>query len=374
MAWIRSNRSTASVPGAGRWSLGGWVVDAGIAVAITVTVLARDLNASAMAGRWPPPAAELAVQALRAVSAFVVSFAVARCVSLGHRSLVARRSSHWPWLLALWLGTAVSAGWLAAAVGLLRIADHSVLEWRPWHPWVGMSFRVWLPESALLVLLHEATWRSRRRVAQLHAAELARLTLQGELAEARAQLLRAHVEPHFLFNALANASQLLKTDAAAARHLLRELMRYLEEALPRLRSERSTLAREGELVRAYLAVFQVRMGPRLKAELDLPAELLGCEVPPLTLLTLVENAIRHGLQPLVEGGSITVSARADGDKLQLVVADTGRGMGSGLGDGSGLTNLRARLRSAFGAEAGLALRVNDTHGLVATVTLPLRVA
>jgi len=224
--------------------------------------------------------------------------------------------------------------------------------------------------ATLIVLAHHFSQRSRSAAAALGDAEMRRIGLEREAANARLALLQAQVEPHFIFNALANVRRLLRTDADAGRTLLTDLLRYLEEALPHLRDEHTTLAREAELVRAYLAVHQVRMGPRLRAEIDVPPALAGRSVPPMVLLTLVENALKHGLQPMVEGGSVRVSARSEGGRLVLTVADTGRGMGSGSGHGTGLANVRARLKQMYGAEASLALAVNEPQGVVATITLP----
>lgn len=226
--------------------------------------------------------------------------------------------------------------------------------------------------SALLVAAHVFFERSRAAAAALHDARLHQLAQERELSTAHLQLLQAQVEPHFIFNALANVRRLLRTDSAAARTLLTDLLRYLEQALPHLRNECGTLGQEAELVRAYLAVHQVRMGSRLRAEIDIPDELAACDVPPMVLLTLVENALKHGLQPMVDGGTIRVQARREAGQLTLTVADTGHGMGSGSGHGTGLANLRARLKSMHGARAHLALAVNEPRGVVATVSLPER--
>lgn len=224
--------------------------------------------------------------------------------------------------------------------------------------------------AALLVLAHHFAERSRDAALALGDAELRRLGLERELDSARLQLLQAQSEPHFLFNALANVRRLMRTDAPAARTLLTDLLRYLEEALPQLRDEHTTLGREAGLVRAYLAVHQVRMGARLASQIDIPDALAGRSVPPMVLLTLVENALKHGLQPRVEGGTVQVRARLEPGRLVLTVADDGQGMGSGSGHGTGLANLRARLRQTYGPAATLALAVNEPRGVVATVTLP----
>jgi hypothetical protein len=224
--------------------------------------------------------------------------------------------------------------------------------------------------ACLLVAAHAFAQRSRVVAGALHDSQLSQLGLARELDVARLQLLQAQVEPHFLFNALANVRRLLRTEPESARTLLDDLRRYLEEALPALRDEHTTLGRECELVRAYLAVHQVRMGSRLHAELDIPPALALRSVPPMVLLTLVENALKHGLQPLVGGGMVRVAAQAAGARLTLTVADTGRGMGNASGGGTGLANVRARLRSIYGAAASLSLAVNEPQGVIATIVLP----
>ena len=222
--------------------------------------------------------------------------------------------------------------------------------------------------ALLFVTAYEYTARSRGATDALHGTQLQSLALDRELAAAHLQLLQAQVEPHFLFNTLANLRRLVRTEPIAARAMLADLLLYLEVALPRLRDERSTLARELALVRAYLAVHQVRMGARLRTEFDVPDELGERDVPPMILLTLVENALKHGVQPMVEGATVRVAATLRGERLMLSVADTGAGMGSG--SGSGLANLRARLKALHGAEASLTLQVNEPRGVVASVSLP----
>jgi LytS/YehU family sensor histidine kinase len=232
--------------------------------------------------------------------------------------------------------------------------------------------------STLLVLMHHFSERSRVALEALHAVQLRGIALQRDAASAQLQLLQAQVEPHFIFNALANVRRLLRTEPSGARTMLADLLRYLQAALPALREEHTTLGREADLVRAFIAVHQVRMGPRLVARVNIAPELAAHAVPPMVLLTLVENALKHGLQPLVEGGSLLVDARVDKAsvpaQLQLRVSDTGRGMGSGSGGGTGLANLRARLKSMYGAAALLRLEMNEPRGVIAVVSLPLEPA
>ncbi len=150
--------------------------------------------------------------------------------------------------------------------------------------------------------------RQRNDARALHAARLEKLSLDRQTIEARLQALQAQIEPHFLFNTLANIKLLYETETTRAKPLIHDLAAYLRTALPQMRDMRSTLARELELAQAYLRVLKVRMGERLDVVIDVPAVLRDAALPPMMLLTLVENAIKHGLGSLPQGGTITIRA------------------------------------------------------------------
>jgi signal transduction histidine kinase len=207
--------------------------------------------------------------------------------------------------------------------------------------------------------------------AQARDAELDRERLGQQLQEARLQLLQAQIEPHFLFNTLAMLRRLYQTSPEVAQAMLESLMRYLGAALEHLRAGTTNLADELSLVEAYLAIHRRRMGDRLGFAIDVPDALRAAPLPPLMLLTLVENSVRHGLAPLPEGGFIGVSAAANGDTLRVQVADTGRGFVAPSGTGTGLANIRARLAALYGPSARLEIRANQPRGVVATLVLPL---
>jgi signal transduction histidine kinase len=286
-------------------------------------------------------------------------------VAIAQRWLPLARPIRWPLLLA----TVVVATWIG---WLVRVWWSSTCGCEPSLPGRELGDQQWQLFLALLVaVIGEYRLAFSRASESLHQTEVERLRLQSELAAGRLQLLQAQIEPHFLFNSLANVRRLLRTDGAGGRVMLADLLRYLESALPRLREDRPTLEREVEVVRAFLGVHQVRMGARLQVDFDVPRGLGERIVPPMMLITLVENALKHGLQPLLEGGSIRIAATSDPTTLRVQVADTGRGLGTSLGAGTGLANIRARLRSMYGEAARLTLRVNEPRGVVAMIELPL---
>lgn len=234
-----------------------------------------------------------------------------------------------------------------------------------------LVFTSWIGSGALLVAGFVFHLRAQSADAEARAAELRRGSLETQQLATRLRLLQAQVEPHFLFNTLSNVRRLCQTDASAGRAMLAQLSRYLRAALPRMRSHETTLAEEIDLVSAYLGVQKIRMGERLATSIEAPPALLKALVPPMMLATLVENAVKHGIGPLAEGGSIRVRAERAGDTLRLSVADDGRGLTAASGSGVGLANIRARLSALYGERADLRLEANHPRGVVAMVSLPL---
>ena len=234
-----------------------------------------------------------------------------------------------------------------------------------------MVFMSWIGSAAILVTGYVFYLRTQATQQEARVAELRRGALETQQLATRLRLLQAQVEPHFLFNTLSNVRRLCQSDAAAGRAMLGQLARYLRAALPRMREQETTLAEEVDLISAYLGVHKIRMGARLETSIDAPPALLAARVPPMMLATLVENAIKHGIAPLAEGGAIRVSAKRSGDALALSVADTGRGLAEASGSGVGLANIRARLATLYGERATLRLEGNSPRGVVAVITLPL---
>jgi hypothetical protein len=209
-----------------------------------------------------------------------------------------------------------------------------------------------------------------RARAQMLKADADRNMLSKQAIEAELKLMQAQVEPHFLFNTLASVQFLTETDPPKANMMLGHLLDYLRAALPQLRSDSTTLGQEIDLAQAYLSIMQMRMGPRLSLHIDVPAELRAHRFPPMLLMSVVENAIKHGLEPRAEGGTIRLEARHRGNTLAVAVVDDGRGLRDKIGNGVGLTNLRGRLQALYAARARFVLEEVEPHGARATIEIP----
>lgn len=250
------------------------------------------------------------------------------------------------------------------------------LQWGTW-PTAGVeailprAFR-WVPVAAIGALILAGRQRVSELSSRLHEIEVGRLQLDKEQVALQLQMLRSQIEPHFLFNTLATVRHLQRTDPARGHETLTGFIQYLKASLPAMQASETTLGQELDLVRAYLSVLQVRMGDRLRFDIDLAQDLRDERVPPFSVATLVENAVKHGLAELPDGGSISISAWRDGRHLGVRVSDTGRGLAAASGTGTGLANLRARLRGLYGEDGALSLAACSPSGLAVTLQVPLR--
>ncbi|MCC6656932.1 MAG: histidine kinase [Rhodocyclaceae bacterium] len=298
---------------------------------------------------------------------FVVSQCIGLCIYAG--CLAGTRWAATPRGKALAMVLAVPLG-AAAGVGLatLLLGNRS-------RDWLGAM--AW--QSLLIGLLFgtaiSALFYLRSRMDQLEA-ELKERALREALAEkervgAQLRMLQAQIEPHFLFNTLANLSVLIRSDPERAERLLGDLIAWLRATLQRTREADSTLGDEIELLRRYLDILGLRLGPRLRCAFDVPDELLARPFPLLLLQPLVENAITHGIEPQVGGGELRIAATLADGRLLITVADTGAGLReNGTGTGFGLENVRQRLRALFGEAARLDVRANEGRGVVARLEIP----
>lgn len=215
-----------------------------------------------------------------------------------------------------------------------------------------------------------------RRVAERRRHEQAaatRTTAEKDLTVAKLNLLHAQVEPHFLYNTLASAQLLTRSDAERADTMLGHLIQYLRHSLPRTNDAPSTLGEELERALAYLEILKIRMGPRLEVQVDVPDALRATPLPPMMMQTLVENAIKHGLEPKTAGGTVWIRARRSGnDGIEITVADDGDGFNANKtgGTGIGLANVRERLQLLYGGRANLSVVANFPSGVAATLSVP----
>jgi hypothetical protein len=250
-----------------------------------------------------------------------------------------------------------------------------------WRVAVGSALILaFIPLYLMLLIAKFFIGRSRSALAladqKTREAEISDVSRQ--VTEARLQALQAQVEPHFLYNTLANVQALNEVDPPAANQMVGHLIQYLRASLPKMRESTSTVEQELERVRAYLNILHMRMGPRLAFGIEAPDDVLACAFPPMMLPSLVENAIKHGLEPQRIGGRIDVVVQrlleADGETLRIEVKDTGRGlseMPAQTGSGVGLSNLRERLAALYGARGRFSLTSNDPRGVVASIEVPL---
>ena len=259
--------------------------------------------------------------------------------------------------------TGIVAGYLLGTVG----GD----TWFGWSSW-NEHGRSQLPVSILVTALAGITatyyFYSRNKSAYL---ETKMSEARHQAAESRLKLLETQIEPHMLFNTLANLRALISTDPDAALRMLDRMNDYLRATLKASRATLHPLQTEFDRLRDYLELMAVRMGARLHYTLDLPPELAQHNVPTLLLQPLVENSIKHGLEPKLEGGSITVQAQLSAHVLTLDIIDTGVGLTSNQSDGGfGLAQVRERLATAYGPEATIKLVANKPTGTRACIKIP----
>ncbi|NHZ79592.1 sensor histidine kinase [Massilia sp. CCM 8695] len=258
----------------------------------------------------------------------------------------------------------------------------ALVEWRQlfitWFLAMAFGLILTLPEPAVWYVIlsygvkvlaggkRKAELMAKEATAKASVAELERRLLEAQMAT-----LQAQIEPHFLFNTLALIGQLIETDPPQAARIHMHLIEYLRSTLPQMRAAGGgTLGRQVQLSRAYLAIMQARMKERLTVSFDVPAQLEHLPFPPMMLQTLIENAIKHGLEPKIEGGRIDVGARLVDDAMHVDVRDNGVGFNMHAGDGVGLANIRERLFLLFGARAELVIEMPLEGGALASLRVP----
>ena len=240
-----------------------------------------------------------------------------------------------------------------------------------------------LVNLAVFIVLSSAVIKAMykgRMVAEVKAAQATETaeaeSLKRQVVEARMAAMQAQVEPHFLFNTLASIDHLIETDPPRASQMQKNLIALLRASMPTMREANATatrdLGRELSVIRPYLEILKVRMEERLQTEIDVPEGLMSAEFPSMMIQSLVENAIKHGLEPKPEGGTLKVKAEILHGKLAVTVADTGLGFGRAAtsGTGVGLANIRERLMLLHGPKASVTVSENQPSGTKVTITVP----
>jgi len=249
---------------------------------------------------------------------------------------------------------------------------------------VDVGFRNWLTDPTAMISIATTSivistiisviFFARERGARAEAAlalERSRVhRIEREAALSNLRALQAQIEPHFLFNTLANVVSLVDPDPAKAKRMLESFIRFLRASLNATRRESTTLGEEKELIGAYLDVLKVRMETRLRYSIEIDPELESFTLPPMLLQPVIENAIRHGLEPKVEGGEVVFSARREGDRVAIEIADSGVGFAPVTRGGVGLANLRDRLKVLYGDAASFDIGENAPSGSRITLRLP----
>jgi sensor histidine kinase YesM len=225
--------------------------------------------------------------------------------------------------------------------------------------------------SAVMLYSFIAKIRLRYRNEMLEQEKIKRLATEKESISAHLRMLQAQIEPHFLFNTLSNIISLIDTRPDKGKSMLLDLTKYLRTSLSRTLPEKTTLSQELSMLKAYLDIQKIRMDERLNYEIDVPDYLWQHTFPPMLLQPLVENAVRHGLEPKVEGGKITIRATRKDDHLRIEVADTGLGLSDCDQPNVGIANVRERLHLLFGEKGRLMIEENQPQGIRAVIEVPI---
>jgi signal transduction histidine kinase len=308
---------------------------------------------------------------------------VARAMLVGLASMLAFGVfEQWPRTLPRWLPPRSALQLIGVAIVVPVAAALAYVVTTGGHPdfsdekrvlgygmltFTGVLFAPWIAVGVML-RQRDAFARDQALTFQLEKSELERKAL-----DTRLRLLQAQVEPHFLFNTLANVQALVDAGSPQASSVLKSLIAYLRAAVPRMHEVGTTLGQELDLVRAYLELMQMRIPDRLQFALHIEPAANSLQCPPMTLLTLVENAVRHGIDPREDGGRIDVDVWLRDGRCHVRVTDTGVGLQSKSGGlGTGLSTLRERLQLAFGGDAQLRLTEVQPHGVCAELEFPER--
>ena len=274
--------------------------------------------------------------------------------------------------LAYWTLVAVMGAYLGFALALFLGAGGPGAALNPWRdsavvPSAGLGLAI------CFIVYRVVTAQSVANQARADAeqARVRFLAAESMAATANLKLLQAQIEPHFLFNTLANVVGLIEPRPEDARRMLEDFIDYLRGSLNGTRQASTTLGSEMKPLRSYLSILRFRMGEHLQFDIDMPVALDKTSIIPMLLQPIVENAIAHGLEPTVDGGRISVRALIEGDLVHIEVADTGQGFRGDTSAGVGLANVRERLRLGYGVNGQLKVRAREPRGTIVTISYSL---
>jgi sensor histidine kinase YesM len=304
---------------------------------------------------------------------FLVAFIFSQCIgmSIFFSSLLAiplyKRLTSMQAQLALIVVTILSGSVLGTLLGMLANGFHPVQFIQHYFGLFSRIVFLGLVFGSIMSFIFISLGR-------LAAEKVKRLEGEKDRVEAELKLLQSQMEPHFLFNTLSNVLSLIETDAGKAHRMLESFTSFLRSSFVTARQRTVTLGQEIDVINSYLAVLSIRMGGRLRYHVTLPSELRTCIIPPLLIQPLVENAIKHGLEPSREGGEISIEALLTrGNRVRVTVKDTGVGMqehSAHPGAGIGLENIRKRLDLLFGSRAAMTIEENLPSGVIVTIEVP----
>ena len=311
--------------------------------------------------------------AIKFGTGFRINFIISQCIGLSICSciLIAHRffDKASPILKAIWVAAALIIGticgsyigsWASGLNSTDLFERHSLFQLL----FLGVMF------GAIITYFFASRKILAESEARIQEEKIKRLTSEKKAAEAALKLLQAQIEPHFLFNTLSTILSLMDTNPQRGKSMLVDFIQYLRSSLSKIRENKATLGQEMDMVLAYLNILKVRMGDRLKYQIDIPDHLESTPYPPMLVQPLVENAIKHGLEPKIDGGAIFIKGREKDGKLRLEIIDTGVGFTGDRESGLGLTNIRDRLFSIYGNRGQLKLEANSPQGFRAIIEVP----
>ncbi|MCK9200762.1 MAG: histidine kinase [Gallionella sp.] len=298
---------------------------------------------------------------------FWVNFVYSQCIGLSIYAVnagVIRRFAdrRWRWLILFLTFPGSILFGIQLASWLTGVGD-----WSDPQAWVAVVIGLFF--GGIGGITYFLNWRIEKLDAEVKQRRMNEIENEKRQMEAQLKMLQAQIEPHFLFNTLANVSSLIDSDPALAKTLLERLNDWLRIALVRARSDSATLGDELDMLENYLQILRIRFGERLRWQIAAAQEARQTIFPPMLLQPLVENAVRHGIEPKIGGGEIVIRAHIENAKLHIEVCDSGVGLMGDAG-GTGLSNVRARLATLYGAQGRLQLQSNADNGVTAILELP----